>query len=41
MTCDAATLFLENEVFLTQGAEDAEREVSAKAWRREVPRDLV
>ena len=41
MTCDATTFFVENEVCVTEGEDGEEREVFAKTWRHEAPRDFV
>jgi putative CocE/NonD family hydrolase len=41
MTCDASTFFVEDEVRVTEGEDREEREVFAKTWRRESPRDYV
>jgi len=41
MTCDATTFFVEDEVRVTEGEGSDEREVFAKAWRHEAPRDFV
>ncbi len=41
MTCDAATFFVEDRVAVFEGDVGAEREVFAKTWRHEAPRDFV
>ena len=41
MTCDATTFFVEDEVRVTEGEDGDEREVFAKTWRHEAPRDFV
>jgi len=41
MTCDASSFFVENEIRVSEGDEDAEREVFGKTWRRRAPRDFV
>ena len=40
MTCDA-TVFVEDEVRGTESEDGHEREVFAKTWRQEAPRDFV
>jgi hypothetical protein len=40
MTCDA-TVFVEDEVRGTESEDGDEREVFAKTWRQEAPRDFV
>ena len=41
MTCDASSFFVENEIRVSEGDEEAEREVFGKTWRRRAPRDFV
>ena len=41
MTCDASSFFVENEIRVSEGDEDAEREVFGKTWRHRAPRDFV
>ncbi len=41
MSCDETAFFVENEVRVTEGEDGEEREVFARAWRREAPRDFV
>ena len=41
MTCDATTFFVEDEVSVSEGEDGDEREVFAKTWRHEAPRDFV
>ena len=41
MTCDAHTFFVEDEVRVTEGEDGDEREVFARTWRHEAPRDFV
>ncbi len=41
MTCDATTFFVEDAVRVTEGEDGDEREVFAKTWRQEAPRDFV
>ncbi|MCX6372480.1 MAG: hypothetical protein NTX16_05250 [Actinobacteria bacterium] len=41
MSCDEPTFFVENKVRVTEGEDGEEREVFARAWRREASRDFV
>jgi len=41
MTCDATTFFVEDGVRVTEGEDGEEREVFARTWRHEAPRDFV
>ena len=41
MTCDATTFFVEDQVRVSEGEDGDEREVFAKTWRHEAPRDFV
>lgn len=41
MTCDTSAFFVEDEVRVTEGEDGDEREVFAKTWRHEAPRDFV
>ena len=41
MWCDASTFFVEDRVAVYEGVEGAERELFARTWRHEEPRDLV
>jgi uncharacterized protein len=41
MSCDASSFFVENEIHVREGEEDAEREVFGRTWRRRTPRDFV
>lgn len=41
MSCDAATFFVEDGVRVTEGESGGEREIFAKSWRHEAPRDFV
>ena len=41
MSCDATTFFVEDEVRVTEGESGGEREIFAKSWRHEAPRDFV
>jgi hypothetical protein len=41
MTCDATRFFVEDEVRVSEGEDGAEREVFARRWFHEAPRDCV
>jgi uncharacterized protein len=41
MSCDATTFFVDDEVRVSEGEDGQERELFAKAWRHEAPRDCV
>jgi hypothetical protein len=41
MSCDATTFFVEDEVRVTEGEDGDERQVFARTWRHEAPRDFV